>query len=372
MSYEFNKIRQAISGCVKEGMMIYINGRFLTQKTTGVQRFAEEVGKALAGIRNDVVFLVPEKTQVVKKEFLSNFNVQEVKGGNGHFWEQFTLPKYLKRLNSPLLLNLCSTAPAFYKNKIVTHHDITYVRFPESFSKPFRLWYRALVPIMIKNSKCLLTVSEFSKKEISTFYRCENKRVEVISNAVSKEFQPPQPSLGNSIDSSNQYVLAVSSPNYHKNFHGLIEAFSASNLDIKLKIIGDRAGTFSKVKFSEDDPRIEFLGRVNDDELVALYQNAKFFAFPSFYEGFGIPPLEAQACGCPVISSDRASLKEVLADSAVYFSPDSKAEIIEALESVDKDASLRESLKRKGENNVTRFSWSSSAEKLNKIISEVL
>ncbi|CAI1599459.1 D-inositol-3-phosphate glycosyltransferase [Serratia liquefaciens] len=352
--------------------MIYINGRFLTQKTTGVQRFAEEISKELATIRNDIVFLVPEKAKVLKQELISKFNFHEVKGGDGHFWEQISLPNYLIKIGSPLLINLCSTAPAFYKNKIVTHHDITYVKFPESFSKSFRLLYRTIVPIMIKNSKCLLTVSEFSKKEISNFYHCGNSRIEIISNAVNSEFKLRALATRGLDDNADEYALAVSSPNYHKNFHGLIDAFSSSDLSIKLKIIGDRAGNFSKVNFPEDDKRIEFLGRVSDKELVSLYQRAKFFVFPSFYEGFGIPPLEAQACGCPVISSDRASLKEVLEDSAIYFNPESKEDIIEALEIVNNDISLRIRLKQMGSKNITRFSWHSSAAKVNKIIEEII
>ncbi|MCP5787119.1 glycosyltransferase, partial [Klebsiella pneumoniae] len=92
-----------------------------------------------------------------------------------------------------------------------------------------------------------------------------------------------------------------------------------TEIDLNLKIIGGGAASFKKMNFSnEDDPRIHFLGRVDDDKLIQLYMNAEFFIFPSFYEGFGIPPLEAQACGCPVIASNAASMPEVLEQSVLY------------------------------------------------------
>ena len=164
------------------------------------------------------------------------------------------------------------------------------------------------------------------------------------------------------------YLLAVSSTNYHKNFHGLIDAFLAANIDIKLKIIGSGAGVFSALNLDRNNPRVEFLGRVDDLELIRLYQNAKAFVFPSLYEGFGIPPLEAQACACPVISSDRASMPEVLGESVLYFDPESKSDMVKSLELICENELLRDKLIAAGLNNVERFSWLNSATKINEII----
>jgi glycosyltransferase involved in cell wall biosynthesis len=342
--------------------MIFVNGRFLTQDITGVQRFSEEIIKELYKLRDDVTVLVPDMNFV--KRIPQEFRIIELKGGNGHYWEQVILPRFLKKNNKPLLLNLCSTAPAFYKNQIVTHHDITYVRFPNSYSWKFRLFYRILAPLMMANSIKLVTVSDFSKKEIIEYYNIPESKVTVIYNGVGKEFSYIG-AIGTSSRHEN-YALAVSSPNEHKNFLGMIKAFSATKGDVKLKIIGSASKSFNSMDFSaEKDPRIEFLGRVTDSELINLYQNAKYFIFPSFYEGFGIPPLEAQACGCPVVSSDRASLKEVLKDSALFFDPTKISEMIKALEIIDSDSNMRKELVEKGIENMRRFSWKMSAEKLN-------
>lgn len=346
--------------------MIYINGRFLTQNMSGVQRFAEEISLQIEHIRDDVVFLVPDIKAIKKPSLLKRINVEEVPGLKGHLWEQITLPLYLLRRKSPLLINLCNTAPVFYSHQLVTHHDITYLKYPKSFPFSFRLLYRIISPLIIRNSKQVITVSQFSRSEIASRYRCPDEKIKIIYNAVSDIFKPPK-ELASHPD-KQRYLLAVSSTNYHKNFHGLIDAFSDANLDIDLKIIGGSADVFSKLELKRNHPRIHFVGRVNDDELVKLYQHATAFVFPSFYEGFGIPPLEAQACGCPVISSNTASMPEVLGESVLYFNPESKRELINALRLIVTDAELRAQLVEKGFKNTERFSWAKSAGKLNDII----
>jgi len=350
--------------------MIYINGRFLTQNMTGVQRFAEEISLQIEYMRDDVILLVPDVKAIKKQSLLKRFNIEEVPGLNGHLWEQITLPLYLLRRKSPLLINLGNTAPVFYSHQVVTHHDITYLKYPKSFPFSFRLLYRIISPLMIRNSKQVVTVSQFSRSEISIQYRCQEEKIKIIYNAVSDLFEPTKEVT--SEPDKERYLLAVSSTNYHKNFHGLIDAFSDANLDIDLKIIGDSADVFSTLDLKRNHPRIHFVGRVNDDELVKLYQHATAFVFPSFYEGFGIPPLEAQACGCPVISSNTASMPEVLGESVLYFNPESKSELINALRLIVIDAELRAQLVEKGFKNKERFSWGKSASKLNDIIRNVI
>ncbi|OSM95053.1 glycosyl transferase family 1 [Lonsdalea populi] len=351
--------------------MIFVNARFLTQDITGVQRFAEELSLSLNTMRDDVVFLSPRN--ILRQDVAKQLNVKIIGKNSGHIWEQYDLPNYLKRNGSPLLINLCSTAPVFYKNKIVTHHDVTYKRYPQSYSKKFRLLYNTLVPLMIKNSHKLITVSEFSKLELGKYYHVDPHKIAVVYNAVSGKFS------GNDKVSADvgrdAYLLAVSSPNYHKNFHSLIEAFSQlDNKDITLKVVGGGSGSFKKQSYLQnfDESRIQFVGRVSDDGLLELYRNAIAFIFPSLYEGFGIPPLEAQACGCPVVSSQAASMPEVLGDSATFFSPLDIHDMSEKIASVLSDPDLRSSLIQNGYENIQRFSWNKSAEQLSHIIDGVL
>ncbi|MFS7161567.1 glycosyltransferase family 4 protein [Serratia proteamaculans] len=348
--------------------MIYINGRFLTQELTGVQRFAEEISIHLQKIRQDITILCPPSVCTSKISGLSNIEV--IGRNSGHIWEQYDLPKYLRKKNGSLLINLSNTAPIFYKNKIVTHHDITYKKYPNSYSLKFRAVYNLIIPIILKSSKALITVSEFSKGEICSAYNYDVNKTYVIYNSTNSEFSPKEKDINR-----EPYILAVSSPNFHKNFHGLISAFKnmPDENGVKLKIIGGWNKNFSNTKFGSmikpgDSSKIEFLGRVSDVELINLYSNALAFIFPSFYEGFGIPPLEAQACGCPVASSNRASLPEVLSDSVLYFAPDNEMEIINSMKLLINNQGKRDELIHLGFSNVKRFSWSNSAEKLNDVI----
>ncbi|MDN2622303.1 glycosyltransferase family 4 protein [Klebsiella quasipneumoniae] len=348
--------------------MIYINGRFLEQKLTGVQRFAKEISIHLSSIREDVIVLVSNLNNIDDNTIFERLKVEELRGGSGHFWEQITLPKFLISKGKPLLINLTSTAPVFYKNKISTHHDITYIRYPQSFSLSFRMLYKILIPKILLSSKAVITVSEFSKNEICEYYKLNENKVDVIYNAVSTVF------LNSTSEkmTSRPYLLAVSSPNYHKNFEGLIEAFSGLEIDIDLKIIGSLSSSFNKIEYDiKNDPRVMFMGRVNDSELANLYKNAFCFVFPSFYEGFGIPPLEAQAQGCPVISSNAASMPEVLGNSVIYFNPNDIEDIRQKLLDIFVNKEGRKRLIELGYKNIERYSWANSAEKLNDIINEI-
>lgn len=352
--------------------MIYINARFLTQGLTGVQRFAEQISLELKKIRNDIVFVSPN--DIIRKNVADELNAIKIGKKSGHYWEQIELPNYIRKNGGGLLVNLGNTGPVFYRNKIVTLHDVTYKKFPQSYSRKFRIMYNFLIPLMLRNSSALLTVSEFSKKEISNAYHYDSKKISVIYNAASAIFENKVLTRSQ----SSPFFLAVSSPNFHKNFHGLAEAFSELKGADKftLKIIGEKNKNFSSSSFDESlknaGGRIEFLGRVSDDELADLYSTAYAFIFPSFYEGFGIPPLEAQACGCPVLSSHAASMPEVLADSALYFNPYDKNEIKDAIIQIAHNPDKRSELIGKGYENIHRFSWSNSAKKLSALIDRII
>lgn len=345
--------------------MIYINGRFLEKKVTGVQRFSLEITRTLSKLRDDIIVLIPANIININFELLEGFNYVVVTGFSGNLWEQVSLPNYLKKLGKPLLLNLSNSAPLFYDNKIITHHDISYTRYPQSYTKKYVFYYKLTSPLILKKSVMIFTVSEFSKKEIIDFYGVNPNKIHVIPNAVNDIFK----SKNTNEFTTKPFALAVSSPCYHKNFDLLIDSFLEKNLDLDLKIIGSISSTFSsRKKDLITDERVQFLGRVSDEELINLYQQSLFFVFPSLYEGFGIPPLEAQSCGCPVISSNAASMPEVLRTSAYYFDPKSKISIQDSLVRITTDINLRKKLINLGFENIKRFSW----EKSGKIINDIL
>lgn len=349
--------------------MIVINARFLTQEIRGVQRFAEQVCLALKRLRSDVIFVAPHNIKM--HESAKALDVQIIGRNTGHLWEQVDLPLYLLRQGRPLLVSLSSTAPMFYGNQIATHHDINYVRYPQSYSRSFRAVYRTITPILLRRVKALLTVSSFSKGEISTFYGFPTNRIFVVPNAVSGAFKPAPN------EHATPYLLAVSSPSAHKNFNRMIQAFLTlrGHENLQLHIVGAASEIFADPELQHlacRDPRIRFLGRLSDAELIEQYQGATAFVFPSLYEGFGIPPLEAQACGCPVLAANAASIPEVLQASALYFDPLDVSHIAAAMERILIDMPLRKALRRRGLNNVERFSWDDSALRVSQRIDAVL
>lgn len=350
--------------------MIVINARFLTQEIRGVQRFAEQTCLALKQLRDDVVFVAPRNIKM--HESAKALDVQCIGRNSGHLWEQLDLPLHLYRHGSPLLVSLTSTAPILYGNQIATHLDINYIRYPQSYSRAFRTAYRALTPILLSRLKALMTVSQFSKGEISSFYGFPENRIFVIPAAVSDAFTPAP-----SAPDQPEYLLAVSSPSAHKNFNRMIQAFLSlrSHEDVQLHIVGGGNDVFADPdlhRLALRDPRIHFLGRLNDAELIAQYQGATAFVFPSLYEGFGIPPLEAQACGCPVLAANAASIPEVLQASALYFDPLDVSHMAAAMERILTDMPLRQSLRRRGLTNVRRFSWEESAQRVSQRIDALM
>lgn len=345
--------------------MPFVNSRFLTQDITGVQRFASEIAVKLKNILGDRVLFVSPKN-IIHSDLAKKLGVKVIGSNTGHLWEQIDLPLYLKSKKNPLLINLANTAPMFYKNKISTIHDIAFVRYPKTFDFKFRAFYNFLIPKILVSSRHIITVSEFSKKEIVNYYGIDSDKISVVYNAVGDTFKP------NKTETKEHYILAVSSVTYQKNLHSLIRAFNMiDNPNLKLYLVGGVNSNFASVELLNDikgNKNVILKGRVNDKELITLYSNAQCFVFPSLYEGFGIPPLEAQACGCPVVCSDAASLPEACADSVIYCNPNNVDDIKEKIEIVLSDERLKNELIEKGFQNIKRFSWEKSAKKLADIV----
>lgn len=350
--------------------MIVINARFLTQQTRGVQRFAEQISLELASLRDDLVFVTP--ANITRHETAERLNARVIGHNRGHLWEQLDLPLWLLRNGRPPLVSLCNTAPLAYANQIVTHHDITYVRYPESYSRAFRLLYCNIMPLLLRRTRALMTVSEFSREEISAHYGYPFDKISIVPNAVAEAFRP---FCASGCHEPTPYLLAVSSHNAHKNFARMVNAFLSLQGfdDVQLHIVGDAHGVFAGLNADlAQHPRIRLLGRLTDEELVEQYQGATAFVFPSLYEGFGIPPLEAQACDCPVIAANSASIPEVLGRSALYFDPLNLSSMALAMRRILENAELRNDLRALGRANVARFAWKSSALKVSDLIDQVL
>ncbi|WP_010632753.1 glycosyltransferase family 4 protein [Sporolactobacillus vineae] len=347
-------------------MKIYINGRFLTQSVTGVQRYAHEVVKSMDDLLDlnkyksiQAFLIVPENV----KQKVCFKNIQFLTAGKltGHFWEQLELPYFVK---SEKLVNLCNAAPIFKKNQIVTIHDAAAFKNYHTFSIIFRLWYQLLLKLECRFSKKIVTVSQFSKNEIMKHTSIKSGKISVFSEGIEhiEERQEDDSILGRNNLNEKPYILAVGSLDPRKNFKTLVKAFlRLNNIDVNIVIAGGtnpRIFKDEKIDFSEN---VKYLGYVTDNELKALYKNAYCFVYPSIYEGFGLPPIEAMTVGCPVIVSNVSSLPEVCGSAAIYCDPFDEKDIAEKINYLIQNQKVREDYVTKAIAHSKNFSWSDSA-----------
>lgn len=346
--------------------MIYINGRFLLQNQTGVNRFAYQICKALCQLGVDFNILCP-KGQILDCYDVSFFTISCFGPFKSHLWEQISLPLYLsRRKDKGVLLNFTGIGPILTKNKLITIHDLAFLVNPLWYSKSYAFLYKLLTPLAIKTSRHIITVSEFSKKEIQRFYKVPKDKITVIYNSATSL---PKESEYKNMD--NRFVLAVSSIDPRKNFGRLLNSFSLlNNKLLNLYVIGGNSKVFAITDYNIDN-RVKWLGRVSDKELRWYYEHAECFIYPSLYEGFGIPPLEAMSYGTPVIASNIPPLREVCGDAAIYVDPYDEADIARGIEIVCNDYDLRAKMIARGYARCDFFSWNTSARRLNIIIEQL-
>lgn len=303
-------------------MRIYINGRFLTQRITGVQRYALEMTKALDSlISDDKSLQKQEYILIAPNDVLYNIelkNMSFIQRGvlKGHLWEQLELPVYSR---DGFLMNFCNCAPLLKRNQTVTIHDAAVSAVPQAFSLAFRTWYKLMFMWLGRSLKHIFTVSEFSKKELHKYYGIPLNKIHVTYNGIDhiKNLEVDEGIIDREGLKDKKYILAVSSMNPSKNFPLILDVAKIMP-EVEFIIAG---GSNSKVFKSAglDVPHnARFIGYVSDEELMALYRRASVFVYPSLYEGFGIPPLEAMMCGCSAVVSDIEVFHEIYGDSVEY------------------------------------------------------
>ncbi|MFN3848507.1 MAG: glycosyltransferase family 4 protein [Spirosomataceae bacterium] len=343
-------------------MYIYINGRFLTQEITGVQRYALEVTKSLDSLIDSdtiVTILVP-KGQKIQIE-LKNILIKQVGFLTGHLWEQLELPFYCNR---GVLFNPCATGPLFKKNQISTFHDVNFINFPEGFTWKFRIMYRLIFFMCGKLSKSIIAISDYTKHELIDKFAIRGSKINVIYEGYQHFNEVIENnSILNNIDKSKPFVLGVSSINKNKNFNIILSCLRYIN-DVNFVIVGkSNPKIFGDVN-SFENKNITFLGRVSDSELKSLYKSAFCFVYPSFYEGFGLPPMEAMSCGCVCIVSNTSCLPEIYKDSVLYCDPREPItlsnQILKLLDSPD----IRHDLSIKSKSILQKYSWTECSKQI--------
>lgn len=306
-------------------MSIYINGRFLTKKITGIQRYAMEVIKKIdeQEINEEVILLVPKN--IIYDLNFKNIKIKELTFLNGNLWEQITIPFYLFSKKNAKLLNLFNSAPILFPGYVVLH-DLAFKVHPDHLTWQFVLWYSFLTRMNIHRYKHIFTDSESTKKEICNYYKLDKSKVTptYCSAEHIKLIKPDEEILKKLGIKKNEYCFSLGSKSRHKN-HKYIEECAKQNPDIKFVISGNSNTRVLKDEEREKLDNLIITGYITDEELVALYKNCACFIFPSLYEGFGIPPLEAITAGCnKILLSDIDVHREVYGDVANYFSLESR------------------------------------------------
>ncbi len=334
-------------------LRLLLNARFRSRPVTGVERFADEVSALLA---HDPALALRETSPD-----------RPLAGLKGHAWEQFALPRRIGP--GEILLSLCNTGPVTVERQLAVIHDAAVWDHPGGFSRTFRNVYQQLLPRLAKRAALVATVSDFSRRRLAPRLGLREEDILVLGNAAGPSFSPGPSDRVGSETQEGPVLLCVGSMDPRKNLGRLLRAWlaldSAGRLPegARLQLVGGaNPRNFAGVEKIEGTG-IEWLGRIDDDELVRRYRSADGFVFPSLYEGFGLPPLEAMACGCPVLLSHAASLPEVGGEAATYFDPESETEIADAIgRFLHLDATARAGQRRAALARAAQFSWTGIAD----------
>jgi glycosyltransferase involved in cell wall biosynthesis len=338
-----------------------INGRFLAQGLTGVQRFASEVTQALARAGTPIRLLAPPGAP----DRLGEVRVEHVGTRSGQGWEQLDLPA---ASNPAPLLSLGNTAPLRCGGtRVVVIHDAGVFDTPESYSFAFRAWYRALHLALPRLGARIITVSEFSRARLAARLRLDPDRIGVMPEGgehVLRAGADPGVLARHGLVPGG-YALAVGTRAAHKNLGALHETGELlAARGMVLAVAGSVQGSAFRGTADTEGSGVKLLGRVTDAELRALYENALCLVFPSRYEGFGIPPLEAMWCGCPVLAARAGAVPEVCGDAALWFDAEGPATPGAALTRLLEEPGLADRLREAGRARARLYSWDAAARRL--------
>lgn len=242
---------------------------------------------------------------------------------------------------------------------VFTIHDLIHLHVTGESGRFKRVYYQFVVRPAAHRARAVLTDSEFSRKQILEWSGLSADRVKVVWCGVDQTFSP----LGQVYNPGFPYLFTVVNDKSHKNFSGLLEAFARSGLARDIKLIVNRKPDFWAARVSELglEGRVVFQGLIPDDVLPSFYRGATAFVFPSLYEGFGLPPLEAMACGVPVLASNRTSIPEVVGDAGVLIDPQDLEVFAGGLRQVVEDSELRQKLALAGPARAKMFTWDRTA-----------
>ncbi|WP_340616650.1 glycosyltransferase family 4 protein [Xenorhabdus entomophaga] len=338
-------------------MNVFINTRILSGRITGVQRYLSSI------------------LDQIDKEIFTCIHPQiSMTGAKGHLWEQLYLPLNLSTFMSKnnVLWSPSNTGPLYTPCRhVVTIHDLASIEHPEWTTRSFSTLYRFITPKIVKNCDSIIAVSAYTKNRLIDFYNIPSSKIHVIHNGIDERFSviEDKSKLSYIYEKyslpEGKLILTVSSIEPRKNIYRLLSAWekiSSSLNDTHLIIAGSKNDRiFKDAGISNIPDRVHFTGYIDDIDLVNLYNCATAFIYVPLYEGFGLPPLEAMACGLPVITSNVASLPEVVGTAAILVDPFNTNDIASAMIEIIQNNKLSKDLSQMSIARATKFSWNKTA-----------
>ena len=282
-------------------------------------------------------------------------------GPAGHAWEQFALPAIAAAKRAEAIFSPANVAPLAWPRNVIVVHDAAVLRVPAAYSRAYRTWHRWPGIEAARRAQAVVTVSEFSRRELIELGGLDPARLTVIGGGVDPRFSPSEDddTAATALGLRRPYVLTIATDDPRKNLDALVPCAAAlARRGIELVWAGD-----SRPQFARTRPLtgLRALGYVPDELLVGLYRGAEAFVLPSRYEGFGLTCLEAMACGTPVVAADRAALPEVCGDAALLVDPDDPSAVTRAVLAVCEDGRRAARLRAAGIERARHYGWERAA-----------
>ena len=369
-----------------------IDGSPLSEARAGIGHYTLELARALAvnypSDQFELISAKPFHPQIVEQtardrppnlEFIN----PESSSTRGRWWS-FDLPRYLRRAGLDLFHGTNYEIPLWRRRRtVVTVHDLSSLLYPQLHRKPLARRMRLRLPLAVKLAKAIITPTEAVRHELCSHLKVKPQRVTAIHEAPRAFFRPL--SLDESFGTrtrlgvEDDFLLFVGTLEPRKNLLTLLKAFAQVLRDSRFRpqlVVAGGEGwlmeeTFAFVRAARIGERVRLIGYVNDDELRALYSSCRAFIYPSLYEGFGLPPLEAMACGAPVIASRIAALEETIGDAAILVDPLDVQALVAAITDVCENEKQRKKLIAAGPAHAAKFSWEKAAQLTYDIYREV-
>jgi glycosyltransferase involved in cell wall biosynthesis len=339
---------------------IALNARFYSHVPTGMQRYGIEMADRLSDLLDVVRPSSP------------------LRGAAGHLWEQVYLPAVSRKR---LLWSPNNTGPLAVERQVCTMHDIIPVERPEWFNARFAGWYRWLLPRLTNRVRHLIAVSQFTKDRLVERFKIRPEKVTVVWNGVDAQFRPRTRDEIEEVRAAlgirrPRYLLSLGSLEPRKNIRRLLSVWVRLKgelpEDLGLVVVGSKGGSlvFRDDGVTEEPDGVQFTGYARQQDLPALYSGALGLVYPSLYEGFGLPPLEAMACGTPVIASNTTSLPEITGGVALLVDPLDEDAIADAILRLVRDQELRSALRIRSLERAAHMTWDAAATRTRKVLEE--